>query len=66
MSHAHYEAERLAGYARIAQELHAALAAVQRASAINATFALGLELPPERPLVDAINACAKALEREKT
>lgn len=58
--------ERIALLAEVASQLYGALELLQRARASNTAFALGLELPPERPLIEAIHACARARDREKT
>lgn len=58
--------ERDAAFARYCHELNTAIDAMRRAYAINQAHWLGLEPPTERPLMDAIHACAKAREKEKT
>lgn len=58
--------ERHRALARVVHDLHAALGAVQHAHAENRAHELGLELPAERIFLDAINACAKAREKEQT
>lgn len=58
--------ERLAGFGYTAHMLHQALGYLRCAHFKNSTMELGLTLPDEQEIVDAINACAKAREREKT
>lgn len=56
--------ERRRALARIAHNLEAAHDHLMLARSIDTQFALGLDLPSERPLVDAIAAAAVKLRGE--
>lgn len=61
--HPHMLLERRAALARVAHDLHQMLAYLRDAHYNNQTFALGLDLPGEKPLIEAIGACVAAHHR---
>ena len=63
--HPHMLLERRAALARVAHDLHQMLAYLRDAHYNNQTFALGLELPGEPPLIEAIGACVKTHQQSE-
>lgn len=58
--------EREIAFVAYTHYMHQALGALRLAANQNKAYELGLEPPSEQPLVDAINAAAKAREKERT
>jgi hypothetical protein len=50
--------EQKRAYVRVVEHLTAALAHLMAACSENHKFALGLDLPPQKPITDAIHQCA--------
>ncbi len=65
MTHPHRINEARRALADLQTQLHAALNALRAAQQINSAHALGVDLPPERPLVDAMNAAADTFKGMK-